>query len=257
MAFFDFYGGKPANERELRLLGALLAHFVRKDGVMRNFSFIQGLVPDERRMRELQEAVNHYGARLAGGKRAIFTRHGLRGAVLLEQKDAYLALMRGVIDAVTELGVPCSLLYGSLLGAVREGGFIAHDDDVDLCFYVEAASAEEAGREVERVSAHLLAKGFKVVKNPTLNRHVIGKVPRVAVDLFPGWISNGRLHVYMERMGIRDIDAGIVLPLSTLPLYGQEFPAPAHPERFLEERYGAGWRIADPFFEWPYPLERS
>ena len=37
----------------------------------------------------------------------------------------------------------------------------------------------------------------------------------------------------MERMGIRDIDAGIVLPLSSLPLYGQEFPAPAHPERFL------------------------
>jgi hypothetical protein len=59
----------------------------------------------------------------------------------------------------------------------------------------------------------------------------------------------------MESMKVRGIDPAIVYPASQVQLCGRMMPAPADPEAYLEERYGAGWRISDQFFEWPWPLK--
>lgn len=46
--------------------------------------------------------------------------------------DASVAAFAKVVDALESEGVPYSLTHGTALGAVRHGGFIPHDDDLDL-----------------------------------------------------------------------------------------------------------------------------
>ena len=47
------------------------------------------------------------------------------------KKYGYEALSK-IKDASDEVGVPCYPMYGTLLGFVRDGGFIAHDNDMDF-----------------------------------------------------------------------------------------------------------------------------
>ncbi|MFQ9742223.1 MAG: phosphorylcholine transferase LicD [Slackia sp.] len=64
-----------------------------------------------------------------------------------------LALMRDFDRMCKKHGLRYYLLGGTLLGAVRHGGFIPWDDDVDLCMpredymrFLEIAPAELAGK---------------------------------------------------------------------------------------------------------------
>jgi len=51
---------------------------------------------------------------------------------LQEQKDVALALLCKIDKICRENGFSYSLAYGTLLGAVRHGGFIPWDDDIDI-----------------------------------------------------------------------------------------------------------------------------
>lgn len=55
-----------------------------------------------------------------------------RGATLREHQEALLRLLRELDRVCRELNIPYMLFAGSLLGAVREKGFIPWDDDLDV-----------------------------------------------------------------------------------------------------------------------------
>ena len=48
-------------------------------------------------------------------------------------RDGALADLREIKKVFDHFGVRLFLAYGALLGIVREGNFIKHDDDIDLC----------------------------------------------------------------------------------------------------------------------------
>ncbi len=60
------------------------------------------------------------------------TRYPFRWFAINEIQEGLLEIMTDVDRAFRECGVEYSLAYGTVLGAVRHGGFIPWDDDIDI-----------------------------------------------------------------------------------------------------------------------------
>ena len=138
-----------------------------------------------------------------------------------------------------EAGIKFSLVYGSLLGAVRSGTVIPGDGDMDVYTWEE-----------EKMRGHLIdfyEKGLKVCR------------------IFPGLLYTFQLNpsCYIDVYIYRELKGILSLPwrYSCISIFGSETPrkfftgyreieflgekvlCPENPERLLEFWYGSDWRI--------------
>jgi hypothetical protein len=215
------------------------------------------LLHTQAHLQRLQHAINHIASvRGLGG--FMLTRHGVKGeGVLRRHPERFLDHMQAVLAALRDLGRAPVIAYGTLLGAVRENNFIAHDDDIDLVYRSRSRNRAEVEAELPTIQDALRERGFKVVNllPNSLNMHVIDARNGAVMDVFPCWEQDGRIQMHMESMKVRGIDPAIMYPATEVSLLGRQLPAPARPEAFLLERYGPGWQVSDQFFEWPWPLK--
>lgn len=239
------------------IAGFLLAQQQGKGGTsIKAFSL---LLDTQARLQKLQAEINALAKVLDLGG-FMLTRHGVKAEGMLRREPTrFLDHTCAVVEALSDLGREPVLAYGTLLGAVREGDFIAHDDDIDLLYRARGDSRAQVEADLAVLQQSLRARGFRVVSllPNSLNMHVIDARNGAVMDIFPCWEEEGRLRMHMESMKIRGIDPGIVYPAGTVLLRERSLPAPADPEAFLQERYGDGWRVSDQFFEWPWPLKQE
>jgi hypothetical protein len=186
-------------------------------------------------------------------KTLIIGKHRIQVPFLTIEKEKYLSALDKIFPLLESLGVKPLLCYGTLLGAVRERQFLLHDDDVDVLCIDGSQSREEALVKKQELIARLKQDGY-VIWDTGENFHV--QINQVGVDLFMSWQEGERFHLMMERFQYRHIDAGIMTPAASVQLYDRTYPAPADPAAFLQERYGDGWTVSDPFHEWPWQLTR-
>ena len=252
----DVWGktGEPGHEEWTVIAAFLLAQQQAKGGTsIKSFSL---LLNTQERLLRLQDALNGLGHVLGLGG-VMLTRHGVKPEGLLRREPArFLEHMLDVIGSLQRMGRDPVLAYGTLLGAVRDGDFIAHDDDVDLLYRSDLGSRAEVEAELLEIKDRLRSEGYRVVDllPNSLNMHVISRKNGAVMDIFPCWREGGLLQMHMEDMKVRGIDPSIVYPTSTTRFLDRDVPVPARPDDYLEERYGAGWRQPDQFFEWPWPL---
>ena len=247
----------PTPDEWTVLAGFLLAQHQGKRGTsIRAFSF---LLDRRSRLLALQSELNRLAAAVGLG-RYMLTRHGVKAEGMLRREpQKFLAHLQAVMRGLGSLDRAPVLAYGTLLGAVRDGDFIAHDDDVDVMYRSGATSRAAVEADLLRVKEALRGQGFRVddLLPNSLNLHVIDPRTGAVIDAFPCWMEGGRLQMHMESLAVRGIDPAILYPPSTLQFLGATYAAPADPEAFLAERYGDGWRVADPFYEWPWPLKQE
>jgi phosphorylcholine metabolism protein LicD len=132
-----------------------------------------------------------------------------------------------------EANITFGLIYGTLLGAVREKNFIAHDEDTDVfCFEVDRQSVldilfklKEVGLVVGRYQEEEDLISF--VKNDEyIDIYFFRK------NLLGNYVSNGS---YFEAKYLEN--------LIEIEFLGEQFSVPWQPEVLLEKLYGKDWRV--------------
>jgi hypothetical protein len=161
-----------------------------------------------------------------------------------------IAATQKVLDAVRDAGVRPFVGYGTLLGAVREGTVLGHDNDADIAYVSDHDVPVDVIRESFRIQRHVNQLGFETVRYSGAAFKVL--VPesdgfRRGLDVFAGFLDHGRLYL-MGEVGVQ-FERDWLYPLATATLDGVEVPVPARPEKLLEAMYGPGWRVPDPAFK--------
>lgn len=169
-----------------------------------------------------------------------------------EWQGEVLALYDGVRAALaTEFGYEAFVVYGSLLGAVREGGFIGHDLDFDAAYVSKHSDPAAAGAELQAVALRLIERGFDVdCRRIALHIHAPSD-PQIRIDLF---------HLFFDADGVLSFPFGVAGTTDVLradwrgvrerPFGPARVLAPVNAEQVVEAIYGAGWRQPNPGFSW-------
>jgi hypothetical protein len=158
-----------------------------------------------------------------------------------------LELVTFLEDLLTANDVPHWLDFGSLLGAVRDGEFIAWDDDADFGILMENVPRLLELESAVNEAGHV----FEVRRNPDAERITrvrvsYSPVNSLHVGFFP-WTRDGDLVVsdmdpksaWPGMNGTMDFPAHFLDATETVRLYGKAYPAPSPVGDFLaEHRFG-------------------
>lgn len=160
-----------------------------------------------------------------------------------------------LMDTLREqAGVPAYICYGTLLGAVRNGRLIGHDNDVDIAYVSDHPHPVDVIREGYRVERVLRDAGWVVRRGSGVRLNVrlrLGDGSLRFVDVFTSHWVEGVLYIPSDT-GFR-LPRETILPLGTVELMGRQVPAPADPETLLAATYGENWRVPDPSFRYTTP----
>ncbi len=172
-----------------------------------------------------------------------------------EVRDQVLDATEEVLRVIAEdAGLPAFICYGTLLGAVRSGRIIGHDNDIDLAYLSAYEHPVDVAREAYRVERVLLAAGFTVRRGSAVRLNVRVKAADGTVrgiDVFTAcWIEDV---LYIPQDTGFELPRDVLTPLGTVELEGRTMPAPGRPEELLAATYGDGWRVPDPSFSYETP----
>lgn len=202
-----------------------------------------GVEPDE--LKKLLDEGYSLVAKSGMLIRTISARPGWEDVALLAYRD-----VQDTFQSIT--GRNLFVSYGTLLGLVRNGRLIGHDDDIDAMFLLDATDAETAGRELVQVAAELEDNGQEVPDiYPWGNFHWMSSAG-IMFDIFGCWVQDGTINGYMFSFEGARPD---VLPVTEQQLGPVKVSTPAVPEKFLAGIYGEDWRIPNPHFQWQPPDE--
>jgi hypothetical protein len=174
-----------------------------------------------------------------------------RGATLDELMDHVERLIEDLRRAA---GLPAFICYGTLLGAVRNGRLIGHDNDIDLAYLSTAEHPLDVAREGFRVERALRDAGWVVRRGSGVRLNVRLRLQDGSVrfvDVFTAHWTEGRLYIPSDT-GF-ELPRDTVTPLGTVELMDRRLPAPGRSEQLLEATYGPGWRAPDPSFRYETP----
>lgn len=141
--------------------------------------------------------------------------------------------------------------FGSLLGLVREGRLLEHDDDMD---FVYIGRLSELERQLRAENG-----GWDIRWMGRFGLNVSIPDVGLSVDIFRGFVDRGRHHVATVACGrltaVYFFELARLCPLREVESGIGEVLMPADPEYFLARHYGDEWRRYDP--KWTYATAPS
>lgn len=159
------------------------------------------------------------------------------------------AKVREVVDE--RFGHDVFIIYGTLLGSVREGGYISHDADFDSAFISDHRTGPEAAEELVAIALALLDAGLEVdLRQRVL--HVHDPEDRdYRIDLFHLYFDPaGRLRFPWGVAGTSSYTAADYQGTELVDFPGGKVLRPRNPEPLVAHLYGEDWRLPKPGFHW-------
>ncbi|MCA9706737.1 MAG: LicD family protein [Myxococcales bacterium] len=183
------------------------------------------------------------------------SRHLLRRIVSRAARDTVFRrmddqaardLLGRTLDVLDSLGIRAWLTDGTLLGCIREGGFIGHDLDIDLGILASDLSPalvpalQRAGLEIyERYGTP--RDGYEL----TLRSRYL-YLPGTSLDLFFFYEQGDTVWHAAYWRGHQLRYRYPRFSLERRRFMGRDVWVPSPPEDFLAAKYGPGWRTPDP-----------
>ncbi len=203
--------------------------------------------------------VDRHGRWLAVNKWGRLIR-SLEGDTAADLRARMLANGSELVSLLRGWGLDPFVIGGSLLGAIRDGRLLPHDDDLDLTVVWQVDDAIEVVLAHRRLEHRLTQHGYTVVRHSHAHlqitfQHDDGAIDHY-IDIFASFLI-GDLFSQPFPFRNRDLVRADLLPVATIVVEGVELPAPARPERWLEMAYGAGWRVPDPSFSFETPTSTT
>ncbi len=172
------------------------------------------------------------------------------------RKNGYEVLDK-VYQISEEHGVKCFAIFGSLLGCVREGGFIPHDSDIDFGVLGPVTPSELTRIFVEE-------NGFEFLHAFSYHEVIIEvtlKYKGVPIDFMfyhvddeKSWctVCNwSRTAPYTDprQNSVKHVNQARITELKTIRVHGARVRIPANYEDVLVSVFGKGWKVPDPSFK--------
>ena len=127
------------------------------------------------------------------------------------------------------------LIYGTLLGAIRENDFMEHDNDVDLAYMSKQDNLIDILNEFKGMCCIL--KNHNMLSKICSNGHFHAYSPnrRNKFDMWTSFIIEGKYYIVPLIDGIKEDQ--IINPLKPINFKNQNFLIPNKPEKLLDLLY--------------------
>ena len=170
-----------------------------------------------------------------------------------KQKDK---LIQGIKDIekffMQEFNIKLYLVYGTLLGCIREKNFIFYDHDVDTAYLSLKNNKNEVLKETQYIykvlkknnmlgkawtkeKGAILSKDLKCSEHMIGHAHVWNKKRTACIDVFTSWIENDKYYLVRKING--EFNKNILEPFLLRKLRGKLFRTPNGSIRLLKYWY--------------------
>jgi len=203
--------------------------------------------------KEGGESLASLRKRLASGY--VFGQSGrlqLSKSVDTEWQAAVLGLYQRANKILEDkFGISAFIYYGTLLGAVRDDGFIGHDVDFDCAYVSTKHTGAGAAEELASIALTFMDHGFNVVPKRTCIAVSDDLSEGEKVDIFHLYVDgSGRLCFPFGIAGDPETQKFSFAGTESATLAGHDVLVPKNAEAMVALTYGTGWRKPNPGFKW-------
>jgi SAM-dependent methyltransferase len=169
----------------------------------------------------------------------------------LEWQESVLGLYRRISEVlIREHGYEPFGIYGTLLGAVRDGDFIGHDLDFDAGYLSRHSDGRAVAAELRDIAMTFIDGGFHAELLRTV-LHIREAQDGLRIDLFPMYFNGkDQLAIPFGVAGRSKVLKASWRGLVPGRLGRHEIPIPANGEELVEHLYGSSWRTPIAGFSW-------